>query len=141
VVEHPLGKGEVVSSILTGSTTESPTNKGFLRTHVKRALQNRAEQNAKRRAKTHQISTKCSPGVLLSDDQRTTAVKALTYAAALCSMLTAHYTPPLFHSDVTDLIETLAAKPDDVGRLVKTARKHLTKLGLKEPAPARADSS
>jgi hypothetical protein len=93
VVEHPLGKGEVVSSILTGSTTESPTNKGFLRTHVKRALQNRAEQNAKRRAKTHQISTKCSPGVLLSDDQRTTAVKALTYAAALCSMLPAHYTP------------------------------------------------
>jgi hypothetical protein len=28
--EHPLGKGEVVSSILTGSTTESPPNKAFL---------------------------------------------------------------------------------------------------------------
>jgi hypothetical protein len=27
VVEHPLGKGEVVSSILTGSTTKSPPAK------------------------------------------------------------------------------------------------------------------
>jgi hypothetical protein len=30
VVEHPLGKGEVVSSILTGSTIKTPINRGFV---------------------------------------------------------------------------------------------------------------
>src|SRR5260370_15078910 len=30
VVEHSLGKGEVVSSILTGSTRKAPTNRHFL---------------------------------------------------------------------------------------------------------------
>jgi hypothetical protein len=77
----------------------------------------------------------------LTSDQRTTAVRALTYALALADALPAHCTPPLFHSDVTDLLETIATKGEEVGKLVKTARKHLTKLGLKEPAPARADSS
>ena len=63
VVEHPLGKGEVVSSILTGSTRKSPINKGFSDTRGKRARRIRAEQSTTRRAKTHQISTKCSADV------------------------------------------------------------------------------
>src|SRR5262249_11820056 len=56
VVEHPLGKGEVVSSILTGSTIKP----GFYRITV---VQNRAEHNAKQRIKTHQIRTKRSGDV------------------------------------------------------------------------------
>lgn len=63
VVEHSLGKGEVVSSILTGSTRKSPINKCLSHTREKRARQNRAEQSTTRRAKTHQISTKCSADV------------------------------------------------------------------------------
>ena len=63
VVEHSLGKGEVVSSILTGSTTKSPINRGFLHVRKDVALQNRAEQNAKRRAETHQIRPKRSADV------------------------------------------------------------------------------
>src|SRR5262249_26509186 len=51
VVEHPLGKGEVVSSILTGSTSKT----GLSRNNP---VQVRAEQSAKRRLKTHQIRTK-----------------------------------------------------------------------------------
>src|SRR5262249_32263878 len=53
VVEHPLGKGEVVSSILTGSTSKMGARQIA-------PLQNRAEQNAKRRTNTHQIRTICS---------------------------------------------------------------------------------
>src|SRR4029450_2909189 len=45
VVEHPLGKGEVVSSILTGSTNKSGTSRICPR-------QNRAEQSMKARRKT-----------------------------------------------------------------------------------------
>jgi hypothetical protein len=56
VVEHPLGKGEVVSSILTGSTRKSGISRNDAR-------QNRAEQSTTRRAKTHQISTKRSTDV------------------------------------------------------------------------------
>ena len=63
VVEHPLGKGEVVSSILTGSTRKSPIDKGLSHTREKRAWQNRAEQSTTRHAKTHQISTKRSVDV------------------------------------------------------------------------------
>ena len=63
VVEHSLGKGEVVSSILTGSTRKSPINKGLSHTREKRARQNRAEQSTTRRTKTHQISTKRSADV------------------------------------------------------------------------------
>jgi hypothetical protein len=53
-IDTNLGKGEVVSSILTGSTMKSG---GF----VTAPLRNRAEQNAKLQGKTHQIHTKRSP--------------------------------------------------------------------------------
>jgi hypothetical protein len=68
VVEHPLGKGEVVSSILTGSTNKLGTSQIAI-------LQNRAEQNAKRRAETHQIRTRRSPSGLrkLFDELRESA--------------------------------------------------------------------
>ena len=63
VVEHSLGKGEVVSSILTGSTRKSPINKGLSHTRenaLGKIVQNKART---RRAKTHQISTKRSADV------------------------------------------------------------------------------
>jgi hypothetical protein len=63
VVEHSLGKGEVVSSILPGSTIKT----GLSRTGP---AQNRAEQNMKLRADTHQIRTKRSPRVPRSADQQ-----------------------------------------------------------------------
>ena len=44
-VNLTLGKGEIVSSILTGSTRKSPINKGLLHTREKRARQNHAEQS------------------------------------------------------------------------------------------------
>src|SRR5215813_1081759 len=50
VVEHPLGKGEVVSSILTGSTRKSGTSQN-------RPRQIGAEQSRIWRAYSHQIST------------------------------------------------------------------------------------
>jgi hypothetical protein len=53
VVEHPLGKGEVVSSILPGSTNKMGASANL-------PLQNRAEQNKKMHENTHQIRTKCS---------------------------------------------------------------------------------
>jgi MYM-type Zinc finger with FCS sequence motif len=66
VVEHPLGKGEVVSSILTGSTDKSGISDNAL-------LQNHTERNAKRRVQyapnphqtfavrsTHQIELRTS---------------------------------------------------------------------------------
>jgi hypothetical protein len=56
VVEHSLGKGEVVSSILTGSTNKSGISRNA-------PLHQRAERNAKRRLETHQIRTKCSADV------------------------------------------------------------------------------
>src|SRR5262249_21221108 len=56
VVEHPLGKGEVVSSILTGSTSKSGTSSLS-------SLQNSAEQSAKRRGNTPQIRPARSPFV------------------------------------------------------------------------------
>src|SRR5262245_17255881 len=56
VVEHPLGKGEVVSSILTGSTDKSGTSQN-------RPRQIAAEQSRIWRAYSHQISTKCSGDV------------------------------------------------------------------------------
>jgi hypothetical protein len=68
VVEHPLGKGEVVSSILTGSTNKLGTSQIAF-------LQNCAEQNAKRPAETHQIRTRRSPSGLrkLFDELRESA--------------------------------------------------------------------
>jgi hypothetical protein len=63
VVEHPLGKGEVVSSILTGSTNK-------IGVCQLAPLQNRAEQNAKRRTNTHQIRTICSLHVQSRREQR-----------------------------------------------------------------------
>jgi hypothetical protein len=77
---------------------------------------------------------------LLNDDQRTIALRALSSAAALVDMLPAHCTPPLFHSDVTDLLATIARKDDDVGRLVAAARRHLTRLGFKPAAPPKEQS-
>ncbi len=53
VVEHPLGKGEVVSSILTGSTDKMGVSQFA-------PLQNHAEQSKNLRADTHQIRTRCS---------------------------------------------------------------------------------
>src|SRR5262249_16773951 len=50
VVEHPLGKGEVVSSILTGSTDKSGTSQN-------RPRQIEAEQSRIWGAYSHQIST------------------------------------------------------------------------------------
>lgn len=48
-----LGKGEVVSSILTGSTSK-------MGAFQRAPLQNRAGQTAKRRANAHHIRTICS---------------------------------------------------------------------------------
>jgi hypothetical protein len=59
VVEHPLGKGEVVSSILTGSTNKTGLS-------ALCPVQNLAEHNAKLQAEyapnPHQTSTICSGG-------------------------------------------------------------------------------
>ena len=63
VVEHPLGKGEVVSSILTGSTDKSGTSQN-------RPRQIGAEQSRIWRAYSHQISTKCSGDVHYLQDQQ-----------------------------------------------------------------------
>src|SRR5215831_16415145 len=63
VVEHPLGKGEVVSSILTGSTDKSGTSQN-------RPRQIGAEQSRILRAYSHQISTKCSGDVHYLQDQQ-----------------------------------------------------------------------
>jgi hypothetical protein len=55
VVEHPLGKGEVVSSILTGSTTKSPINKGFCKREknaLGKIVQNEARNDAAKRTKS-----------------------------------------------------------------------------------------
>jgi hypothetical protein len=62
-------------------------------------------------------------------------------ALALTDMLPASAVPGLFRYDLEQLAETIAGKDDDVGRSVKTARKHLAKLGLKEAARAKADTS
>jgi hypothetical protein len=83
VVEHPLGKGEVVSSILTGSTKKMGASQSA-------PLQNRAEQNAKRRAQTHQIRTKCSPRVPHAEEcpictrQRCASAVAYSYWCEIC---------------------------------------------------------
>ena len=55
VVEHSLGKGEVVSSILTGSTRKSPINKGLSHTRenaLGKIVQNKARLDAPKRTKS-----------------------------------------------------------------------------------------
>src|SRR3989442_8621749 len=61
VVEHPLGKGEVVSSILTGSTRKSLVPSMFWQLPSKRLV---AESCRTERDATGEIRTKSAPSVL-----------------------------------------------------------------------------
>jgi hypothetical protein len=65
----------------------------------------------------------------------------MSLALALTDMLPPSAVPSLFRYDLEQLAETIATKGEDVGRLVREARRHLQRLGIKRPGPARADSS